>query len=100
MTYDTKVFDKFQEQEGRKFVGLGDDAKYLVKGLDSVPMLHEAEREHRERHFQKILWSEASRERLFYIYIHIYIALILKKHAKRQISCRIYDIMKTCTFVH
>jgi hypothetical protein len=33
MTYDRKIFSRFQEQEGGMCVELGDDATYLVKGL-------------------------------------------------------------------
>jgi hypothetical protein len=66
----------------------------------------------RERHFQKILGSEASQNHLLYIYIYIYIyiynfiyiAFILKKkkkkkkkHAERQISCRMYENIHVCT---
>ena len=62
------------------------------------------EAERRERHFPKFLGSGASRERFIYIYIYIFLYIyciyIKKKHVERQISCRIYDIMKTCTFVH
>jgi hypothetical protein len=56
------------------------------------------EREHRERHFPKILGSRASWERLLYIYIYIYIyyVYIQQKHAKKQISCKIYENMHIC----
>jgi hypothetical protein len=36
MTYDRKIFNRFQEQEGGMLVELGDDAMYPVKGLGSI----------------------------------------------------------------
>jgi hypothetical protein len=36
MTYDRKLFNKLQEQEGGMSVELGDDATYPVKGLGSI----------------------------------------------------------------
>jgi hypothetical protein len=36
MTYDKKIFNRFQEQEGGMLVELGDDAMYPMKGLGSI----------------------------------------------------------------
>jgi hypothetical protein len=36
MTYDKKLFNRFQEQEGGMRVELGDDATYPMKGLGSI----------------------------------------------------------------
>jgi hypothetical protein len=46
-------------------------------------------------HFPKILRSEASRKRLLYI-----LCLYSKKHAERQISCRIYENKHICTSIY
>jgi hypothetical protein len=61
------------------------------------------ENETSERHFPKILGSRASRESIIYIYIYIYIYIfyiyyvyIQQKHAKRQISCKMYENMHIC----
>jgi hypothetical protein len=53
-------------------------------------------RECQKRHFPKI--SEVGVSDI-YIYIYIYITFILKKHAERQISCRIYETMHICTLI-
>jgi len=65
--------------------------------IQFATMLPESEAEwerfsEQERHFPKILGSEASWEHLLYIYI----AIILKKNAERQISCRIYKNLHIC----
>jgi hypothetical protein len=136
-TSTQELFSSLTEKDSRVWVELGDDAKYLVAGVGTIPFQlqsgnsldfdnilfvlglrknlflvlvmedkgyalqccteweHFRESESRECHFPKILGSGASRER------YIYIAFIFKKkHVERQVSCRIYDIMKTCTFVH
>jgi hypothetical protein len=36
MTYDRKIFNKFQEKEKGILVYLGEDSMYLVKGLASI----------------------------------------------------------------
>jgi hypothetical protein len=77
--------------------------KHVHNSSNNPPKVSERERfrkrERRERHFPKILGSGASRERLLYIYIYIYIYIyvyIQQKHAKRQISCKMYENMHIC----
>jgi hypothetical protein len=36
MNYDEKIYSRLQEKEEGMRVELGDDATYLVKGLDSI----------------------------------------------------------------
>jgi hypothetical protein len=36
VTYDKKIFSRFQEEEGGMLAELGDDVTYLVKGLGSI----------------------------------------------------------------
>jgi hypothetical protein len=36
VTYDKKLFNKLQEQEGGMSVELDDDAKYTMKGVSSI----------------------------------------------------------------